>query len=111
MADNRSNRSEAPVIPKPARARRSPNRRLASKLLGLVGESFPKLTAVLKLARDWTRRKPLWIRASLYTALTFGALLYFAGPKVADLFGFDDVRENLLEEVKDRFAIGIPKAR
>jgi len=56
-----------------------------SKLLELLAESFPKLTSLLKIVRDWTRRKPLWVRVPLYTVLVLAVAIYGFGDSLLKL--------------------------
>jgi tetratricopeptide (TPR) repeat protein len=83
---------------------------VVSKLLGLLAESFPKATALLKVARDWSRRKPLWIRLPLYGSVILGAALYAFGDTLLKLPVIAGIHEDVSTYVEDVFAVPLPKA-
>jgi tetratricopeptide (TPR) repeat protein len=76
----------------------------------LLAESFPRLTSVLTLARDWTRRKPLWVRVPLYLTLAVAILLYALGDRILALPVVRDLRDGVAAYVEDVFAVPLPRA-
>src|SRR5690348_1077660 len=90
---------------KASSGRRSSKRGLPAKLLALIAESFPKLTQLLKLGRDWTRRKPIWVRVPLYTVLLLGAGIYGFGDSLLKLPVVASVHEEIADRVKGLFEV------
>lgn len=109
MPETTRNRPETSGRKAPA-GRRSPKRGLFSKLLALVAESFPKLTRLLKLGRDWTRRKPVWVRIPLYAVLLLGAAIYGFGDSLLKLPVVASVHEEIADRVKGIFEVSLPRA-
>lgn len=98
-------KDETPT-PEAATGRRAPRRRgakrgVVAKLLDLLAESFPRLTKLLKVVRDWTRRKPIWIRVPLYAAVALGALIYGLGERLLKLPGISTAYEELVDYAED----------
>jgi hypothetical protein len=109
MAKKDRDTSETDAVKKPAR-RRAAKPRVLSKLWAMLAESFPKLTRLLKLARDWTRRKPIWIQVPLYAVLILAAAVYGFGEALLKLPVVANVRSEIAEYTEDLFAVPLPKA-
>jgi tetratricopeptide (TPR) repeat protein len=109
MAKNDREISAAGTAKKTAR-KRTVKPRIGAKLRGLLAESFPKLTRLLVLARDWTQRKPLWVRLPLYALVLVGAAIYGFGDAILSLPVIESFRNQVSEYTKDMFAVPLPKA-
>src|ERR1043166_1684477 len=109
MAKRESETSEAPAAKKRGR-RPGKKRGLVGSLTELFAESFPKLTKVLKLAFDWTRRKSPWIRYPLYAVLLIGAALWGFRESLMKLPGSASFKHELDDRIEDIFAALLPKA-
>src|SRR5688572_22910052 len=110
MPDDNAKRQDGPQVRKTSRRRRSSKPRVVSKLLGLLAESFPKATALLKVARDWSRRKPLWIRVPLYSSVILGAAIYVFGDSLLKLPVIAGIHDDVSTYVDDLFAVPLPRA-
>jgi tetratricopeptide (TPR) repeat protein len=110
MPDADRDSPDARPARKAARPRRPARRGLGSRVGALLAESFPRLTSVLKLARDWTRRKPLWVRLPLYAALAIAVIGYALGEHILALPVIRDLRGGWAAYVEDVFAVPLPKA-
>lgn len=109
MAKKDRDPSETSAVKKPAR-KRAARPRVLSKLWAMLAESFPKLTSLLKLARDWARRKPLWIQVPLYAVLILAATIYGFGESLLKLPVVANVRSEIADYTEDLFAVPLPKA-
>ena len=109
MADPKLKSSEA-AARKAARPRRSAKPRLTANLLGLLAESFPKITRLLKVVRDWSRRKPLWLRVPLYGFVVGAVVVYAFGDALLNVPVVKSIRGGIAEYTDDLFAVPLPKA-
>ncbi|MGH7945618.1 MAG: tetratricopeptide repeat protein [Opitutaceae bacterium] len=110
MADDNLKPLPATPARKLSRRRRSSKPRVAARLLEMLAESFPKITALLKVARDWSRRKPLWIRIPLYSCLILGAGIYVFSEPLGKLPLIASLRGEVAAYVEDVFSVPLPKA-
>ena len=108
MSDEKRSSLESARARKTPRPRRPGRRTVISKLLGLLAESFPKITALLKVARDWSRRKPLWIRIPLYSGVILGAAIYLFGERLLKLPVIAGIHSDVTAYVDDLFAVPLP---
>lgn len=100
MPKSDSNTSGPGAVKKRARARTPKRRAPWQEVLHKV---FPQVAWFLKLIRDWTGRKPLWVRIPLYGLLVTGAIAYAFRDSLMDLSVVKQLRADVGETVDGVF--------